>query len=103
MVVWCDAVFCVVLCERCCDLGRHRGVGHYRLPVLQRGGREGGLLREGRVGWVGRGHKTDDVERRTLYFVGLTEGDGVGMVVGTYVGFEEGSRLGCALGAAVGV
>ena len=71
--------------------------------MLQRGGREGGLLREGRVGWVGRGHKTDDVERRTLYFVGSTEGDGVGMVVGTYVGFDEGSKLGCALGAAVGV
>ena len=75
----------------------------YRLPVLQRGGREGGLLREGRVGWVGWGHKTDDVERRTLYTVGLTEGGVVGFDVGTYVGFDEGSKLGCALGAAVGV
>ena len=54
----------------------------------------------GRVGW---GHKTDDVERRTLYTVGLTEGLGVGFGVGTYVGFDEGSRLGCAEGAEVGV
>ena len=71
--------------------------------MLQRGGREGGLLREGRVGRVGGGHKTDDVERRTLYTVGLTEGLGVGFGVGTYVGFDEGSRLGCAEGAEVGV
>ena len=55
------------------------------------------------MGWVGRGHKTDDVERRTLYTVGLTEGGVVGFDVGTYVGFDEGSKLGCALGAAVGV
>jgi len=54
------------------------------------------------VGRVG-GHKTDDVERRTLYTVGLTEGRGVGVGVGTYVGFDEGSTLGCAEGAEVGV
>ena len=71
--------------------------------MLQRGGREGGLLREGRGGRGGGGHKTDDVERRTLYTVGLTEGLGVGFGVGTYVGFDEGSRLGCAEGAEVGV
>ena len=55
------------------------------------------------MGWVGWGHKTDDVERRTLYTVGLTEGLGVGFGVGTYVGFDEGSKLGCAEGAEVGV
>jgi len=51
----------------------------------------------------GGGHKTDDVERRTLYTVGLTEGGVVGFDVGTYVGFDDGSTLGCAEGAEVGV
>ncbi len=67
-------------------------------------GRAGGRAVKGGAGGAGRvGTQDNDVERRTLYFVGCTEGDLVGCDVGVYVGFDEGSKLGCALGADVGV